>query len=44
MSRRAIGQEDLGIDSPRNGHRSSLDDLTNLIDWTPMLLSKHETL
>jgi len=36
MSRRAIGQEDLGIGSPCSGHRSSLDDLTNLIDWTPI--------
>jgi IS5 family transposase len=36
MSRRAIGQEDLGIGSPCGGHRSSLDDLTNLIDWTPI--------
>jgi IS5 family transposase len=36
MSRRAIGQEELGIIAPRRGHCSSLDELTNLIDWAPV--------
>jgi IS5 family transposase len=36
MSRRAIGQEELTIIYPRHGRRSSLDDLTNLIDWAPV--------
>ena len=36
MARRRIGQEAFGFKADRAGRRSSLDDLTGLVDWTPI--------
>jgi len=36
MSRRKIGQEELAINGIGQARRSSLDELTNLIDWAPV--------
>jgi IS5 family transposase len=36
MSRRRIGQESFGFGDGRTGAGSSLDDLAQLIDWTPI--------
>ena len=36
MARRRIGQEAFGFKADRAGRRSSLNDLTGLVDWTPI--------
>jgi IS5 family transposase len=36
MSRRRIGQEHLGFGDCSGAHRSTLDDLTEVVDWVPI--------
>jgi hypothetical protein len=36
MARRRIGQEAFGFKADRAGRRSSLDDLTGLVEWMPI--------
>ncbi len=36
MSRRKIGREELRFTVPEASRRSSLDELTGLIDWAPV--------